>query len=145
MNSVELMSLYVAYLRALYQIHQNNHWKCKGTDFYGNHLLFERLYGDVLGMSDNAAEKAIGVFGSLDTCSEKIAEIVGKFTSEDNFLLSSLKAEKAFLALSKTVYDELEKSKELTLGMDDLIMANANISENHCYLLQQALNKGQDK
>lgn len=147
MNAIDLMSLYVAYLRALYQIHQNNHWRTKGNDFYGNHLLFQRLYEASQEMADGAAEKTIGVFGDLNINSDKIAEIANKFNSEENPVLSSLKAEKGFQALSRMVYDELEKAEALTLGLDDSIMANANTSETHCYLLQQALDKGkyQDK
>lgn len=145
MNPIDLMSLYVAYLRALYQIHQNNHWKTKGNDFYGNHLLFQRLYESVQEMADGAAEKTIGVFGDLNVSPEKIAEITEKFNSEDNSVVSSLKAEKGFQALSTMVYDELEKADLLTLGIDDALMANANTSETHCYLLQQAIGSNQDK
>lgn len=136
MNPIDLMSLYVAYLRALYQIHQNNHWKTKGN--YGNHLLFQRLYEAVQEMADGAAEKTIGVFGDLNVSPEKIAEITEKFSTEDP-VVSSLKAEKGFQALSTMVYDELEKADLLTLGIDDMIMSNANTSETHCYLLQQSL------
>ena len=137
----DMASLYVAYLRALYQIHQNNHWKTKGDNFYGNHLLFQRLYEETQGMADGAAEKAMGVFGELDVRPETIAQITEKFNA-DNYkgdtVQSSLNAEKGFQALSRQFYDTLEEAGALSLGWDDAIMANANTSESHIYLLQQA-------
>ncbi len=133
-NPIDLMSLYVAYLRALYQIHQNNHWKAKG---YGNHLLFQRLYESVQDMADGAAEKAIGVFEDLDVSSKAIAEIVDKFSKEEDPAQSSIKAEMAFQEISRMVYEALDDAKVLSLGLDDMITENAGKSETHIYLLKQ--------
>ena len=39
-----LANLYTATLRAIYHVETFCHWTTKGLGFYGNHLLFERLY-----------------------------------------------------------------------------------------------------
>jgi DNA-binding ferritin-like protein len=135
---VEIMSLYVAFLRALYQILQEAHWKSTGTEFYGNHLLFERLYSATQETVDDAAEKTIGVFGELKDYHEIIAELCTKFES-DNLIESCLKAEQMFLAFSQNVYDDLKESGAMTLGLDDMIMSIASKHEVHVYLLKQAL------
>lgn len=62
----KVAALYVATLKALALIHQHNHWTTKGEMFYGDHLLFERLYNSTLENLDLAAEKFIGVFS--DEC-----------------------------------------------------------------------------
>lgn len=141
-DPVALMSMYVAFLRALYQIHQNAHWKASGSNFYGNHLLFQRIYEGTQQSADEAAEKTIGLYGELHEMSSNIQEITDKFSPEkfDGDLLSaSLKAEQTFLALSQTVYNQLKNLKTMTLGLDDLIMSIANRHEVHVYLLKQAL------
>lgn len=144
----DLMGVYIAFLRALSLVHQNNHWQIKGPGYYGNHLLLERLYSDTAKGSDQAAERAVGLFGSrcvnMATQAGLIYKIVGRYTTESDgeykeYLLSSLKAEQDFLKLSRTTYEALKKSGAITLGLDDLIMATASNSEEHVYLLKQAL------
>ena len=140
-SAEDMMSLYVVFLRALYQIHQNNHWKAID---YGHHLLFERLYNLVKDLVDESAEKTIGLFGNLSK-QDKVSSIAAQF-SPDKFkdneavscLLSSLSAEKAFQKYATHVYNTL-KDSNMTLGLDDMIMSHVNKSELHTYLLQQAL------
>ena len=135
-----LMTKYVAYLRALYHIEQEAHWKTSGPEFYGNHLLFQRLYEGTQEDVDTAAEKTIGVYGELGSHDDIMIEIISKFSSEHfggNFTQSVLAAEEAFLELSKEIYNSLGES--LTLGVDDMIMSIASRHEVHVYLLKQAL------
>ena len=56
-------------------------------------------------------------------------------------LEKALKAEENFQFALKKTYQELKKSGEMTLGLDDLIMSIANTHETHIYLLKSALNK----
>src|ERR1700760_4998396 len=42
------LGLLVAVLRAASVVHQSHHWQTRGTSFYGDHLLFEKLYNDSL-------------------------------------------------------------------------------------------------
>ena len=41
-------ALYVASLKAMALIHQQSHWTTRGQSFYGDHLLFEKLYDSAL-------------------------------------------------------------------------------------------------
>ncbi len=132
--SPELMSKYVALLRAIYLLHQRNHWESKQ---YDHHLLFQRLYEGTQEMLDDAAEKTIGLFGELKIFNE--SSVSEKFYNAENPLEASLKAEKAFQDFAKKLYDTLKSNNQLTLGLDDMIMSQVSKSELHCYLLQQAL------
>src|SRR5690606_13112426 len=102
---------YVAFLRALYLIHQHSHWCTKGDNFYGDHLLMQRLYESAAENADQAAEKAIGIFGqdsiSLADQSRNIFKILSKYNNE-NVLENSLNAEEDFLKLSDKLYSILE-------------------------------------
>jgi len=135
----KLLSLYTAFARALYSLHQQNHWAAKS---YGNHLLFQRLYEESQEIADSAAERTVGLCGELMFEGSEDS-IVKRFIpqNKDNasLLKSSLAAEKAFQTLAKKVYEYLKSKKMLTLGLDDLIMSQASEGESHIYLLQQAL------
>jgi DNA-binding ferritin-like protein len=141
----ELLSYYVAFLRSVYLIHQNSHWIAKGSNFYGNHLLFERIYKSAADDADLAAEKFIGLFGNetLDPMlqAKLIGKILEQFSSLDP-LKMSLEVEKKFLVLSEKVYNQLEDARKLSLGLDDMIMSIANDREAAIYLLQQAMKSG---
>jgi DNA-binding ferritin-like protein len=146
----EICTKYVAFLRALYLLHQNHHWLAKGNDFYGNHLLFERLYKSAQENADVAAEKFIGLFGSeslgVATHPKLLSELLEKYTSE-SFVNSSLEAEKDFLDFSNKIYSEFKDNlkDKLSLGLDDMIMSIASQREESVYLLQQASGEGVNK
>lgn len=143
-NQVELKEIcakYIAFLRALYLLHQNHHWLISGNNFYGHHLLFERLYKSAQENADLAAEKFIGLFGSESIGAKEqgklIADFLDKYTSE-NYVEASLAAERDFLKFSNDVYYEFKNSEgKMTLGLDDMIMSIASQREESVYLLQQ--------
>lgn len=137
-------ALYVATLKAMALIHQHNHWTTKGVSFYGDHLLFERLYDSTLENLDLAAEKFIGVFGdqclSYDLQADLLHKVQLKYSNlEGSPVQMSLEIEKDFLKLSKDAYNCFEEEGKLTLGLDDMIMAIASKREEAVYLLQQNL------
>ena len=138
-------ALYVASLKALALIHQHNHWTTKGVAFYGDHLLFERLYNDTLELLDVAAEKFVGLMGPqvlvYDTQTELVNKVLSKYSNlEGSPVQMSLEAVKDFIKFSKDAYNCFEEEGKLTLGLDDMIMATASKSEEFVYLLQQSLN-----
>jgi DNA-binding ferritin-like protein len=148
MNKVEeLASLYVAQLRSIYLTHQNHHWLVSGNDFYGNHLLFERIYKSAAEDVDLAAEKFIGLFGKEVLDPQMQAQLVGKLLEEfsgKNELETSLAIEKKFLAFSEKFYGLLKSENKMSLGLDDMIMSISSNRETACFLLQQTLEKGDD-
>lgn len=138
--AIGMLNEYVAMLRLITLIHKHSHWKCKAPEFYGNHLLFERIYNNANDRADAAAEKLIGLYGNdalkHDT-QTKLMNKLNKYTSEDH-IQNSLDAEKDFISMAKELYDKLKEVGELTLGLDDLIMSQANEAEVSVYLLNQA-------
>ena len=137
-------ALYVATLKALALIHQHNHWTTNGLSFYGDHLLFERLYKSTLENLDLAAEKFIGVFGDqcldYDLQADLLHKVLLKYKNlEGSPIRMSLEAEKDFLKFSKDAYNCFEEEGRLTLGLDDMVMAIASEREGAVYLLQQSL------
>jgi len=137
-ESTKILSAYVAFLRAIYIVHQQNHWL---STAYGDHLLFQRLYEGAQEMADDAAERTMGL------CGEAIFEgeeaIAKKFEARvktlSSLVKSSLEIERAFQEVNQNTYNALKEKDMLTLGLDDLLMSQASKSEVHIYLLQQAL------
>lgn len=139
-SNQKIISLYVAFLKGLYLIHQNCHWKSEGNDYYGNHLMFQRLYEGTQEDLDEAAEKTIGIYEILSDMPDVVKALTIKFSPENyenNCVQAGVDAEKMFLKLSEIVYNKLKESK-ITLGVDDMLMSIANKHETHLYLLQQA-------
>lgn len=129
-------------------IHLHNHWTTKGSSFYGDHLLFERIYKSTLENLDLAAEKFLGILGEDCLNYEVQAELLNrvllkykKFSSQP--LAMSVAIEKDFLKLSQDAYRCLEEEDRMTLGLDDMIMSISSEREESVYLLQQALKNNQ--
>lgn len=133
-------SFYVAYLRYLSWLYQNNHWISKGKEFYGAHLLFERLYNEILADLDAAAERMVGLYGA-DTVNlaiqvSLVKSIEGKSGTEEMFP-KALAAEEYLNKFFKHFLEVL--GAEGSLGLDDLIRTHASNSESRMYLLKQSL------
>lgn len=140
----KVAALYIASLKGMALIHQHSHWTTRGMAFYGDHLLFERLYNSALKDLDLAAEKFMGLFGDqvldYDLQADLLHKILLKYNSlEGSPLEMSLSMEKDFLKFSKDAYNCFEDDGKLTLGLDDMVMAIASQREESVYLLQQAL------
>lgn len=140
----KVAALYIASLKAMAIIHQHNHWTTKGDDFYGDHLLFERLYDSVLENLDTAAEKFVGIFGAECLDYGLQTELLNKVLLTYKKLVGSpaelsLGVEKDFIKFSQDAYKCFEDEGKMTLGLDDMIMAIAGKREEAVYLLQQTL------
>lgn len=148
-RTLKTAALYIASLRAMGIIHTQSHWTTKGKPFYGDHLLFERIYKSSLEDLDLAAEKFVGLFGTNCLDYQLQTELLGKVLLkykglEGKPLEMSLAIEKDFLKLSQDAYNCFEDEDQLTLGLDDMVMAIASNREGAVYLLQQALKDGNE-
>lgn len=140
----KMANLYLAYLRQIAIIHQHSHWTTKGATFYGDHLVFERIYKSASDDTDLVAEKFLGILGTKSVDYNLQSKLMYKISQKHNTLIGqpiemSLSAEKSFLDLSKEFYNLLDSENKMTLGMDDMIMSIASNRESSCYLLQQML------
>lgn len=142
----KMASVYIASFKALALVHQHNHWTTKGLSFYGDHLLFEKLYDKALEDLDVAAEKFIGVFGEeclgYDMQIDFLSKGLAHYSDLDGSPLEmSLAIEEDVNKLCKDAYNCFKEEGKLTLGIDDMIMSLASNREESMYLLKQALKK----
>lgn len=135
-----MLNEYVGMLRGLIIIHQTAHWTCDGDEYYGQHLLFNRLYENVSEDLDLAAEKLIGVFGVEHMNTQAHIEIAKTFIDEytnKDLTERSLEAEVVFLAFSEELYNSIKDAGDMSLGLDDMIMSISSNHEENVYLLKQ--------
>lgn len=141
---IKTAAVYIAILKSIYTISQQNHWKCKGSAFYSSHLLFERIYKSAQENLDQSAEKFIGLFGdkvvSDNIQSKLVKQITSKYSNVEPFN-QTLNIIKDFLKYSKFAYDCFEQEQKLSLGLDDMLMSIANDQETNIYLIQQSMKK----
>lgn len=141
------LSVLLVHLKFLYLVHQNHHWTCKGDPFYGDHLLFQRLYEGVLEEIDAIAEKSIGLGTTTNVdlllqTSQVLRLVQGYGMSQtipqpNELAKRSLAAELNFLACTSRLVESLKECGLLTRGVDNLIAGIEDKHENHCYLLKQ--------
>lgn len=140
--SFDYPSLLVA-LRALAMIHQSHHWLTKGESFYADHLLFERLYNNVVEEIDRVGERAIGLGARVEMMApqvqaRQVADVVAQVCSDvtdlsQELILTSLKAEQWFLDFLGSV----KAATAPSIGTDNLLGDLGDTHEEHGYLLQQ--------
>ena len=141
---MNLLLQLLAILRALHWSHWTAHWKMKGTAFYGDHTLFQRLYEALEADIDTLAEKIVGEYGSeavhnLSVMSDAHLFIASHAQQADNLYACALAMEEHLQSAIRTTYDDLKAQGTLSLGMDDFLMATANAHETALYLLRQRL------
>lgn len=142
---------YLALMKALQNYYQHAHWISKGEPYYGDHLLFERLYGSMGGQIDSLAEKMVGLGGDHFVCVKTVMEMTSKILShiptmdEDTLGYElaqiGLRLERAFLNCTKNLYNKMKEEESLTLGFDDMLMSLYNEHEGNVYLLKQRVKR----
>jgi DNA-binding ferritin-like protein len=143
------LSIVLQGAQMLYLLHQTHHWQAKGDSFYGDHLLFERLYNDVLADIDATAEKSVGMGGienvSLMPRIQNVCWLL-ECTEPQNVMPQptqlierSLTAELMFLGLCNLAADSLKAHGQLTRGVDNMLAGIEDKSEARIYLLRQRL------
>jgi DNA-binding ferritin-like protein len=140
---------YLSLMKALQNYYQHAHWISKGEPYYGDHLLFEKLYGSLGEQIDALAEKMVGLGGDHFVCIKTIMSMTAKILSHLPFMdentlgyelaESGLKLEKMFLACTKNLYNKMKEDGSLTLGFDDMLMSLYNEHERNVYLLKQRI------
>jgi len=145
------LSVLLVYLKFLSAVHQNHHWTCMGDPFYGDHLLFSKLYEAVDGEVDPVAEKAIGLGCTSNVNPQlmhsqilKLLTGVGSASTipqSSDLARNSLMVELNFLKVVNSCRSSLEESGLLTNGVDNMLQDIADKHEGHVYLLKQRCSK----
>lgn len=134
----------LADLKALYNAFQSAHWRAKGDSYYGDHLLYQRIYDDIAAEIDSVAERAIDHSGDdsfvepgklLGATSVSLKDLV--FPGE--LAVSLLNAEIAFLQRLDQALNRLRERGKATNGVEDLLQGIASKHEEHVYLLKQRI------
>ena len=144
-NAERLLTQLLAILRAAHWSHWTTHWQVKGVPQYGDHLLFERLYTGISEELDSLAEKCVAYFGyesvdALDSIQKatQVIELYYGMAGADPISRSLVIEQQIQNALALT-YTRLKEMGEMSLGLDDFLMATANAHETNIYLLRQRL------
>ena len=153
--AVKMMMLeYIGFLRMIHLWFHGAHHLTRGTGFSGDHVnLYSKIYVSAAEQFDGAVEKGIGLLGDELGCpihiTEKTLEIMSEYPIPLELKTAGqaavgLQIEKDFLKFSQNFYDSLKRMGAMTLGLDDMIMANANAHESNVYLLQQRIKSALD-
>ena len=135
-------------LRTMYVHYQNLHWESKGANFYGDHLMFQRMYEVVAEETDTVAEKILGLTGNALWVSDRHSlqhgfdtiQIWYSVAPEDS-ISRALFSEAYILEQLDYARSVLDDNDSLTYGLDDMLSSVASKHEEHVYLLRQRLVK----
>ncbi len=127
-------------LYALSVAHQTCHWKSCGEPFYGDHLMFQRMYDETVKEIDSVAEKYVGVTGD-STCLDaqqllsSSAEAAKKMLATGDCYSTMLGAEKTFINAVERMLRMLKDENKSSSGIENLLQAIVDTHESHVYLL----------
>jgi len=146
-GSAELAVLLAA-LRAEALIHQAHHWGTTGPDFYGDHLLFDRIYSQVFGLVDDLAERTVGSgqvvlvqpllqVHHMSGFTKSFYRDAPVIPAPNDMAMLSLRAVLRFLVLLNLAYATMESKNSLSHGTDNMLQGIADEHEKLVYLLKQ--------
>lgn len=135
-----MFSELMARFRALSLYYQLIHWTLKGSWFFQDHLLAERLYNEVNEAIDGIAEKGIGATGStqhvilLDQLA-RVTDIVSTFPMKVNvsadFFRAALTMERDL-----SIFLEGAAKAETDLGVQNMLLNLLEEGHQRVYLVR---------
>jgi DNA-binding ferritin-like protein len=137
------LAAFLAVTEGLQVIHHSHHWQTKGENFYGDHLLYQRLYETVLAEIDLVGEKLIGVSQDVSLTNYfkrvKAMEMFLKAVthSDQPYVVVSHDAELTYVRMGGELMDQLEQAGLLTRGLEQMLGNILDKHEEHIYLLEQ--------
>jgi DNA-binding ferritin-like protein len=142
------LGIFLDLLRALSLLHHTHHWQTMGSQFYGDHLLYQRLYELADVQIDGIGEKAVGLGSPELVASKHSLENMRRYIEaiEDADMMDapglkmakrSLLAEKSFITAGEKMMDQLKSKGLLTRGVEQLLGTILDTHEGVLYLLKQ--------
>lgn len=142
------LGVFIDLLRALSLLHHTHHWQTQGSQFYGDHLLYQKLYELADGQIDMVGEKAVGLGSSNLVLARHSLENMRRYIEavEDGDVMDgpslkmakrSLLAEKSFITAGEKMMDQLKSKGLLTRGVEQLLGTILDQHEGVLYLLKQ--------
>jgi len=146
------LSVLLSWCKALSITHQTSHWIASGDPYYGDHLLFERLYGQANGEIDKLAEKAIGLSSAalvdlikIEKNTYRILTLINAerpgIPDSNDLVQKSFEFEESFLDAIKLALSSLQMNGNTTPGIQNLLEQMYDDHEGSVYLLKQRLSK----
>jgi DNA-binding ferritin-like protein len=143
-NEYAELAVLLGFLRALGLVHQSHHWQTTGNNYYGDHLLFERLYNDIPKEIDVIGEKIVGTENTSLTNyfsqMHHMETFLNYVSKGKSYNVESYRAELMFVISGEIVADILKNRNVLTIGLEQAIGNILDKHEEHLYLLQQRNN-----
>lgn len=144
----EVFSEWLCTVKAAELWFHSAHHLTKGTGFSGDHVnLYGMIYTELQEEFDAVAERVLGLTNQEELlCPKHIIsmalELLKKYPSPVNMsdIDIALTAHKLILDYclwENNFHMHLDQSNMLTIGLDDLLSANASNHERYAYLLQQ--------
>jgi DNA-binding ferritin-like protein len=132
----------LALLRAAHLLHWTAHWQSSGESFYGDHLLFERLYTGLTEEIDTLGEKIVAMTGpegvnpgdQIGYMQEHVAKWL---LTSDDLVTRALDIERTLQKVISDLLLALRKGGTLSQGMENFLQGVADTHETNIYLLQQ--------
>lgn len=141
MNAKDMLMEVLSLLKAQYQNYFTSHWQTKGENYYGNHLLFQRLYESMQGEIDSLGEKLVAFFDGdavdMSVINKRKQFWLDRWNKNKDIVGRCIDSEHDTHKMLDEVYNILKDRNDMSLGLDDYIMATANTHETNLYLLQQ--------
>ncbi len=146
------LSILLSCLRALALVHQLSHWTSSSEPFYGDHLLFERLYNGIVPEIDQVAEKAVGMGGPVmlhpvhQVAHEALLVATmcphndGIPTAEE-LASRSYEAEMHFMGVIEALADRMQNNGSWSLGVENMLGEIADNHEASLFLLKQRVGR----
>lgn len=142
------LGVFIDLLRALSMLHHTHHWQTNGSNFYGDHLLYQRLYELADGQIDLVGEKAVGLGSAELVLPRHSIENMRRYIEavEDGDIIDapalkmakrSLLAEKSFITAGEKMMDQLKSKGLLTRGVEQMLGTILDEHEGLVYLLKQ--------
>jgi len=144
------LGVFIDLLRALSMLHHTHHWQAQGSQFYGDHLLYQRLYELADGQIDLVGEKAVGLGSPELVMAKHSLENMRRYIEalEDADVMDapalkmakrSLLAEKSFITAGEIMMDQLKSKGLLTRGVEQMLGTILDQHEGLLYLLKQRI------
>lgn len=146
------LSVLLSWSKALSNTHQTNHWIASGDPYYGDHLLFERLYGNSSKDIDKLAEKAVGLSSAalvdlvkIEKNTYRILTLINAerpgIPDANDLAQKSLEFEESFLDAIKLALSSLQMNGNTSPGVQNLLEQMYDDHEGSTYLLKQRLKR----
>lgn len=128
----------LSHLRALQWSYWVAHWQVKGNQFYGDHLLLERLYKSFDKSIDGLGERITERFGpsfSHVSIGAEALHVMQQYPLTDNPMAALSRMEQSTKKAIKVAWQTANESGDI--GLDNFLMNLAEKQDERLYLLGQ--------